>query len=152
MYPEKKILIVEDDLNLGFLLAELLENEHFSVKLCKDGQMGLQAVRRYSFDLCLLDVMMPRLDGFSLSRQIRELRPGLPFLFLTAKSRKEDMMNAAPRIILPNLSTRTSSSARSRSSSGAAMILNLQRKRPASSGSVAFSFTTIFRSCGSGSR
>ncbi len=97
MYPEKKVLIVEDDLNLGFLLVEFLENEHFSVKLCKDGQMGLQAVERYAFDLCLLDVMMPRMDGFTLAGHIRKLRPEMPFLFLTAKSRKEDMMKGYER-------------------------------------------------------
>lgn len=97
MDTEKKILIVEDDLNLGFLLLELLENENFSVKLCKDGLMGLQAVRRQSFDVCLLDVMMPRMDGFSLAEQISELRPEMPFLFLTAKSRKEDKLKGYER-------------------------------------------------------
>ncbi|MFN7119697.1 MAG: response regulator transcription factor [Saprospiraceae bacterium] len=86
------ILVVEDDLNLGFLLVELLESEGFAVKLCKDGQMGLAALQRSTYNLCILDVMMPRLDGFSLAEQIKAQHPDLPFLFLTAKSRKEDKL------------------------------------------------------------
>ncbi len=92
MAESKNILVVEDDLNLGFLLVELLESEGFSVKLCKDGQMGLAAIQRAPYDLCILDVMMPRLDGFSLAEQIKAQYADLPFLFLTAKSRKEDKL------------------------------------------------------------
>lgn len=88
----KNILVVEDDLNLGFLLVELLESEGFAVKLCKDGQMGLAAIQRSLYDLCILDVMMPRMDGFTLAEQIRAQHADLPFLFLTAKSRKEDKL------------------------------------------------------------
>lgn len=92
MLTGKNILVVEDDLNLGFLLVELLESEGFFVKLCKDGQMGLNALQRSQFDLCILDVMMPKMDGFSLAQQIRQKMENLPFLFLTAKSRKEDKL------------------------------------------------------------
>ncbi len=92
MKEDKNILVVEDDLNLGFLLVELLESEGFFVKLCKDGQMGLNAVERSRFDLCILDVMMPQMDGFTLAEQIRKKTETLPFLFLTAKSRKEDKL------------------------------------------------------------
>lgn len=92
MREDKNILVVEDDLNLGFLLVELLESEGFFVKLCKDGQMGLNAVERSRFDLCILDVMMPQMDGFTLAEQIRKKTETLPFLFLTAKSRKEDKL------------------------------------------------------------
>ena len=92
MNEDKNILVVEDDLNLGFLLVELLESEGFFVKLCKDGQMGLQAIQRNRFDLCILDVMMPRMDGFTLAEHIRKDAEQLPFLFLTAKSRKEDKL------------------------------------------------------------
>ena len=92
MKEDKNILVVEDDLNLGFLLVELLESEGFFVKLCKDGQMGLNAVERSRFDLCILDVMMPQMDGFTLAEQIRKKTDTLPFLFLTAKSRKEDRL------------------------------------------------------------
>ncbi len=86
------ILIVEDDLNLGFLLAELLEGEGYFVKLCRDGQMGYHAMKRQKFDMCILDIMMPNMDGFTLAQKLRQEYPKLPFLFLTAKSRKEDMM------------------------------------------------------------
>lgn len=86
------ILVVEDDLHLGFLLVELLEGEGYQVKLCKDGQMGLQALQRQRFDLCIFDVMMPRLDGFALAAQMPAVAQDTPFLFLTAKSRKEDKL------------------------------------------------------------
>ncbi len=92
MQEGKNILIVEDDLHLGFLLVELLESEGFSVKLCKDGQMGHAAIQRAPYDLCILDVMMPRMDGFSLAEEIKAHYADLPFLFLTAKSRKEDKL------------------------------------------------------------
>lgn len=85
-----QVLLVEDDLNLGFLLVELLESEGYMVKLCKDGQMGIQAFERQPYDLCIFDVMMPKLDGFSVAERLRQLQPTVPFLFLTAKSRKED--------------------------------------------------------------
>ena len=72
MSKEKlKILLVEDDPNLGVLLVDYLESEGFEVKLCTDGELGLQAFQKYSFDLCLLDVMLPKLDGFSLAKGIR---------------------------------------------------------------------------------
>ena len=64
-----KILLAEDDLNLGALLVDYLEGEGFEVKLCKDGELALKAFRSLPFDLCLLDVMMPRLDGFSLEKR-----------------------------------------------------------------------------------
>jgi DNA-binding response OmpR family regulator len=92
MSEGKHILVVEDDLNLGFLIVELLESEGFFVKLCKDGPTGLQAFQRSRFDLCILDVMMPGMDGFSLAGKMRTLNPSVPFLFLTAKTRKEDKM------------------------------------------------------------
>ncbi len=92
MRERKNILVVEDDLNLGFLLVELLESEGFSVKLCKDGQTGLSAIERTKYDLCILDVMMPHMDGFTLAEQIKTHTTDLPFLFLTAKSRQEDKL------------------------------------------------------------
>lgn len=92
MIAHHNILIVEDDLNLGFLLVELLEGEGYFVKLCKDGQMGYQALQRRKFDLCILDIMMPQMDGFTLAEKLRQEHERLPFLFLTAKSRKEDKL------------------------------------------------------------
>lgn len=79
---------------MGFLLSEFLEGEGFEVKLCRDGESGLTTFRRGSFDLCILDVMMPRMDGFSLAWQLRREDPALPFLFLTARSLKEDKLRA----------------------------------------------------------
>lgn len=87
-----KILLVEDDLSLGFLLMEYLESEGFSVKLCRDGTSGWQAFMRNNFDLCILDVMMPNMDGFTLATKIKSKNDHLPFLFLTAKSLKSDKL------------------------------------------------------------
>ena len=87
-----KILLAEDDLNLGILLVDYLETEGFDVKLCKDGELALKAFQTLSFDLCLLDVMMPKLDGFSLSKIIHEKNRKTPIIFITAKSLKEDKL------------------------------------------------------------
>ena len=88
----KRILIVEDDLNLGFLLMDYLESEGFEIKLCRDGETGLSAFKKDHFDLCVLDVMLPEMDGFQLAHQIRLERKEIPFLFLTARSMKEDKL------------------------------------------------------------
>ena len=93
MTENAHILLVEDDVNLGFLLTDLLEAEGFQVKWCKDGQMGLEAVEKRSFDIGILDVMMPEMDGFTLAEALREKCPELPFLFLSARMRKEDKLN-----------------------------------------------------------
>ena len=89
---DKKILVVEDDLNLGFLLVDFLQDENFQVKLCKDGLSGLEAAQKDHFDLCIFDVMMPKMDGFSLARTLRHKGSTTPFIFLTAKSMKEDKL------------------------------------------------------------
>ena len=90
---QKKILLVEDDLNLGFLLMDYLESANMKVKLCKDGLSGLEILEKQHFDLCLLDVMMPGLDGFNLAKAIRNKGLETPFIFLTAKSMKEDKLH-----------------------------------------------------------
>jgi DNA-binding response OmpR family regulator len=92
--PEErlKILLAEDDLNLGMLLVDYLETEGFDVKLCKDGELAFKAFQSHPFDLCLLDVMMPKMDGFSLAKQIRLKEKKLPILFITAKSLKADKL------------------------------------------------------------
>lgn len=87
---EKNILLVEDDLNLGFLLMDYLESEQYNVRLVKDGLSALAALEQKSYDLCILDVMMPKLDGFSLANRIKKEGNQTPFIFLTAKSMKED--------------------------------------------------------------
>ncbi|MCW3805162.1 response regulator transcription factor [Plebeiibacterium marinum] len=86
----KKILLVEDDTSMGFLLVEFLESNGFDVKLYKDGLQGLNAFNSYKFDFCILDVMLPGLDGFSIAEKIREKDKEIPVIFLTAKTFKED--------------------------------------------------------------
>ena len=85
-----KILLVEDDSNLGTILQDYLQVKGFEPELCRDGQQGLTAFQRQSYDLCLLDVMLPKMDGFELAREIRQLNARVPIIFLTAKSMKED--------------------------------------------------------------
>jgi DNA-binding response OmpR family regulator len=93
MSDEKfRILLAEDDLNLGILLVDYLEAEGFDVKLCKDGELALKAFQGNQFDLCLLDVMMPKMDGFSLAKSIRSKDEKIPVIFITAKSLKEDKL------------------------------------------------------------
>jgi len=91
---DKKILLVEDDLNLGFLLMDYLESAQIKVKLCKDGRAGLDTLSKQRFDLCLFDVMMPKLDGYALAKTMRNMGVETPFLFLTAKTMKEDKLKA----------------------------------------------------------
>ena len=87
-----KILLAEDDLNLGILLVDYLESEGFDVRLCQDGELALTAIKNNSYDLCLLDVMMPKLDGFSLARAIRKKDKKIPVIFITARSLKQDKL------------------------------------------------------------
>ncbi|GDX52944.1 DNA-binding response regulator [Bacteroidota bacterium] len=92
--PEQKlkILLAEDDLNLGMLLVDYLESENFSLKLCKDGEVALKAFQSNEYDLCLLDVMLPKLDGFSLAKEIKKKDKKIPVIFITAKSLREDKL------------------------------------------------------------
>lgn len=85
-----KILIVEDDPNLGQILSEYLEIKGLAPTLCKDGEEGLELYNHGVFDLCILDIMMPKKDGFTLARDIRNKDKNIPIIFLTAKSMKED--------------------------------------------------------------
>lgn len=89
----KKLLIVEDDLNLGQILSEYLSLKGYQSFLFRDGEEGLAAFQAQSYDCCLLDVMMPKMDGFTLAKEIRKIDKQIPFLFLTAKSMKEDKLN-----------------------------------------------------------
>ncbi|RDB07072.1 response regulator transcription factor [Runella aurantiaca] len=88
--PSTKILLTEDDPNLGQLLQEYLTNKGYKTDLAIDGNAGLKRFLEGSFDLCLLDVMMPKKDGFSLAKEIRLTDKEVPIIFLTAKSMKED--------------------------------------------------------------
>lgn len=91
----KKILLVEDDSNLGLLLQDYLQIKgKFDVVLCKDGEEGLRAFTKQVYDLLILDVMMPKKDGFTLGKEIRKINPHVPIIFATAKSMIEDKMQA----------------------------------------------------------
>lgn len=85
-----KIVLAEDDVNLGPLLRDYLRTEGFDVVLCTDGEAALQVFKQQHFDLCLLDVMMPRMDGFTLAAQIKALNSTIPMIFITARSFRQD--------------------------------------------------------------
>jgi len=86
----KKILLIEDDPNLGYILQESLELQGFAITRKKDGEAGYAAFVKKKFDICLIDVMLPQKDGFTLAKEIRAIDSDVPLIFLTAKSLKED--------------------------------------------------------------
>ncbi len=85
-----KILIAEDDPNLGQVLREYLELKGYAATLSRDGEEAISLFRKSSFDLCILDIMMPKKDGFEVAVQIKQLDKDVPFIFLTARSLQED--------------------------------------------------------------
>lgn len=87
-----KILLCEDDENLGMLLKEYLQAKNYDVTLMPDGETGYHSFLDEKFDMCILDVMMPKKDGFTLAQDIRKLNSIVPIVFLTAKSLKEDVL------------------------------------------------------------
>ena len=87
-----KILLVEDDQNFGDVLRSYLEMHEYHVTLATDGEEGLKEFKKGEFDLTITDVMMPKKDGFSLARDIREENKEMPIIFLTAKTLKEDVL------------------------------------------------------------
>lgn len=87
-----KILLCEDDENLGVILREFLQAKGFDTDLCPDGEKGYKAFMQGKYDLCVLDVMMPKKDGFTLAQEIRNVNSEVPIIFLTAKSLKEDVL------------------------------------------------------------
>jgi len=90
MTTKTRILLAEDDKNLGSVLKVYLEAKGFNTTLCIDGKEALESFKRNNFDFCILDIMMPVMDGFTLAREIRKMDKKIPFLFLTAKSMQED--------------------------------------------------------------
>ncbi|MGQ1785895.1 MULTISPECIES: response regulator transcription factor [unclassified Saccharicrinis] len=92
MSSKTKILLVEDDTTMGFLLVDFLESNGFDVKLYNDGLQGINAFNQSSYEFCILDVMLPGLDGFSLAKRIREKNKSVPIVFLTAKTLKQDKL------------------------------------------------------------
>src|SRR3954468_20452176 len=87
-----KILLAEDDTNLGMVLKNYLELNDYEVELCRDGILALAAFQREKFDICLLDVMMPNMDGFTVAEEIRDINPDVPLFFLSAKTMKDDII------------------------------------------------------------
>ncbi len=92
MENKLKILLCEDDENLGVLLKEFLHAKGFSADLCSDGEKGYKEFLKGKYDLCVLDVMMPKKDGFTLAQEIRNVNGEVPIIFLTAKNMKEDVL------------------------------------------------------------
>ncbi|WP_256011126.1 response regulator transcription factor [Desertivirga xinjiangensis] len=91
----QRILLVEDDPNLGILLQDYLQLKgKYEVVLARDGEEGARQFSREKFDLCILDVMMPKKDGFTLGREIRKINPVIPIIFATAKTMIEDKSEA----------------------------------------------------------
>lgn len=92
MENKPKVLLCEDDQNLGNVLKNYLELNDYEVTLERDGRLGLAAFQREKFDICLLDIMMPHMDGFKLAEEIRDIDPDVPLFFLSAKTMKEDII------------------------------------------------------------
>ncbi len=92
MSQKKSLFFVEDDLSFGAVLKSYLEICNFSVTWLDDGKHAVSAFKEGAYDLCLLDVMLPHVDGFSIGREIRSIDPHIPIIYLTAKSLKEDII------------------------------------------------------------
>ena len=90
-----KILLCEDEENLGNILQELLQSKKFAVTLCTDGDQGWEAFKSAKYDLCLLDIMMPKRDGLTLAKGIRSLSADVPIIFLTALGMRENILEAS---------------------------------------------------------
>mgnify|MGYP006283509765 FL=1 len=87
-----KILLAEDDINLGILLSDYLEAKAYMVVHLSDGKEALETFRTETFDLCLLDIMLPEIDGINLAKKIRKIEKDIPIIFLTAKSLEKDKL------------------------------------------------------------
>jgi len=90
MELKTKVLLVEDDKSLGFLMTDVLNSKGFETTLCRDGLAGWQTFNSHAFQFAILDVMLPRLDGFALAKKIRDKHSDIPIIFVTARAMKED--------------------------------------------------------------
>ncbi len=86
----KKILLVEDDIDFATILKQYLEIHNFSIQWVKDGEEAIEIFQKQPFDICVFDVMMPKMDGFTLAEKINQLNAAIPFIFLTARNQSED--------------------------------------------------------------
>lgn len=93
MANQYSIFLVEDDLNFGGVLKSYLEMDNFNVTWVDDGQKAIAAFKNSVYSLCILDVMLPNMDGFSIAKKMKELRPETPLIFLTAKTLKADILH-----------------------------------------------------------
>lgn len=87
-----KVLLVEDEKNFGMVLRDYLSMNNYEVTLCENGEIGFEAFKSVKFDLCIVDVMMPKKDGFTLASEIKTLNKTIPFIFLTARGMRDDMI------------------------------------------------------------
>ena len=87
-----RVLLAEDDESLGLLMKDFMQAKGFEVELCDNGKKAFDAFSKHNFDLCVLDVMMPEKDGFTVAKEIRMVNKQIPIIFLTAKSMKEDII------------------------------------------------------------
>ena len=92
MTANNRILLVEDDQNFGDVLRSYLEMHDYNVTLATDGMAGLESYKKGEYDLCIFDVMMPKKDGFTLAKEVREMDGEMPIIFLTAKTMKNDVL------------------------------------------------------------
>lgn len=92
MTKNNKILLVEDDENLGSILLDYLQGNNYNTTLKRNGEEGLSAFESEEFDVLIFDVMMPKMDGFTLAKNVRQKNSSIPIIFLTAKSQKEDRL------------------------------------------------------------
>lgn len=87
-----KVLLAEDDENLGSLLREYLMAKDLKTDLFVNGELALEGFKKNKYNICILDVMMPKMDGFTLAREIKKIKSNIPIIFLTAKSLKDDVI------------------------------------------------------------
>ena len=90
---KQRILLVEDDVNFGNMLKDTLDFNDYEVTLERDGVQGLRAYKQGTYELCIFDIMMPKKDGLTLAKEIREVNELIPLIFLTAKNLKDDVLN-----------------------------------------------------------
>ena len=93
MNTKSKVLLAEDDLSLGYVIKDNLADAGYEVVLCADGQAAIDKFSKETFDICLLDVMMPNKDGFAVAKKIRQQTDQVPILLITAKSLEEDRIH-----------------------------------------------------------
>ncbi|TKG90480.1 response regulator transcription factor [Puteibacter caeruleilacunae] len=87
-----RILLAEDDIDLGNVLSQFLQMSGYEVMLARDGEEALEYFKKEKADICVFDVMMPKMDGFTLAKHVRKLNSDVPFVFLTAKNQKADIL------------------------------------------------------------